>query len=185
MTRRLDARSLRALAHPMRLRLLALLRAEGPATATQLAARVGETSGTTSWHLRQLADHDLIEEDSTRGNRRERWWRSAQDSLEVPEEDFVPEHTDALAVYLHDVVTTNLHRASAFVAELGDWRREWLRAADLSSAPLRLTADELRELNDEIRAAVERRRRPARPGAEEVMVQWQSFPRRIPRATDD
>jgi DNA-binding transcriptional ArsR family regulator len=73
----LDARTLRGLAHPLRARMVGLLRTEGPATATSLAARVGESSGTTSWHLRQLADAGLVEEDSHRGNRRERWWRAA------------------------------------------------------------------------------------------------------------
>ncbi|MEU7461934.1 winged helix-turn-helix domain-containing protein, partial [Streptomyces griseofuscus] len=31
----------------------------GPATASQLAERLGESSGATSYHLRQLADHGV------------------------------------------------------------------------------------------------------------------------------
>ena len=41
-TRHLDDRALRALAHPLRLRILSLLRHDGPATATLLAARLDE-----------------------------------------------------------------------------------------------------------------------------------------------
>jgi hypothetical protein len=37
-----DAAALRALAHPLRLRLLGLLRAFGPSTASRLAQRCGE-----------------------------------------------------------------------------------------------------------------------------------------------
>ena len=76
----LDARTLRAIAHPLRMRMLGILRTEGPATATSLAARLGESSGTTSWHLRQLAEHGFIEEDSERGNRRDRWWPNRKSS---------------------------------------------------------------------------------------------------------
>ncbi|MFJ7215026.1 helix-turn-helix domain-containing protein [Amycolatopsis sp. NPDC098790] len=72
----LEARMLRALGHPLRMRMLELLRAEGPATATGLGKQVEESSGTTSWHLRLLAEAGLVEEDSERGNKRERWWKA-------------------------------------------------------------------------------------------------------------
>src|SRR5688500_6844050 len=72
----LDTRSLRALAHPVRVRLLTLLREDGGSTATKLAERLQLNSGATSYHLRQLAAAGLVEEDADRGNARERWWRS-------------------------------------------------------------------------------------------------------------
>src|SRR4051795_2876431 len=56
-----DPRAMRAYAHPIRLRLLGLLRRHGPLTATQAAARLGESSGTTSFHLRQLAKYGFCE----------------------------------------------------------------------------------------------------------------------------
>jgi DNA-binding transcriptional ArsR family regulator len=80
---------LRALAHPLRLQLLELLKDDGPATASGLGRRVGENSGTTSWHLRQLADAGLVVEDTGRGNRRERWWRAAHEHLRMRSKDFV------------------------------------------------------------------------------------------------
>ncbi len=63
--RRLDARSLRGLAHPLRMRLLDALRVHGPATASGLAERLGESSGATSYHLRQLAEHGFVEDAPT------------------------------------------------------------------------------------------------------------------------
>src|ERR671932_2725663 len=72
--RTLDAGGLRALAHPLRVQLFNLLSFYGPATATTLAGRVGESSGSTSYHLRQLERHGLVREDTTRGNARARWW---------------------------------------------------------------------------------------------------------------
>ncbi len=68
---------LRALTHPVRLRMLGILRTEGPATATVLAQRLGLNTGATSYHLRQLAQHGFIDDDAERGNGRERWWRAA------------------------------------------------------------------------------------------------------------
>src|SRR3954462_8407893 len=52
---RLDRAALRMLAHPLRSRLLAELRLNGPATATTLAARPQTNSGATSSPLRRLA----------------------------------------------------------------------------------------------------------------------------------
>src|SRR5579863_2837206 len=66
----LDAKGLRALAHPVRVQLVDLLRRHGPSTATQLAERTGLTSGATSYHLRQLAASGFIVEDPDRGNAR-------------------------------------------------------------------------------------------------------------------
>ncbi len=72
--RKLDSSALKALAHPLRVQIFDLLAARGPQTASSLAALVGETSGSTSYHLRALAAHDFIQEVEGRGTARERWW---------------------------------------------------------------------------------------------------------------
>lgn len=69
-----------ALAHPIRFRIFELLR-ERPATASQLARRLGESRGTASYHLRMLARGGAIVEDETLGTRRERWWRRPEDAV--------------------------------------------------------------------------------------------------------
>lgn len=48
--------------HPIRIALLDLLAEAGTVTSTQAAARLGQSSGLCSFHLRQLARHGLIEE---------------------------------------------------------------------------------------------------------------------------
>jgi DNA-binding transcriptional ArsR family regulator len=78
-----DPRALRALAHPLRLRLLRLLRNLGPATATRLADQVDEVPASVSFHMRQLARYGFVEEISGRGRGRERWWRAAYRSQTV------------------------------------------------------------------------------------------------------
>src|SRR5205823_273430 len=84
---------------------------DGPATATGLGKRVGESSGTTSWHLRLLADAGLVEEDSERGNKRERWWRSAQEATRMRVVDFIddPDLAAPLDIYLRSVIA---HRSA-------------------------------------------------------------------------
>ena len=72
----LDARGMRALAHPVRLALLTQLQQGGPSTATRLAPVVGASPSVASWHLRHLAEHGLVrdatDEESVREHRRER-----------------------------------------------------------------------------------------------------------------
>lgn len=71
-----SATQLKALTHPLRLRMLALLRADGPATATQLAKELGVNSGATSYHLGQLNTHGFIDEASDLGSGREKYWQA-------------------------------------------------------------------------------------------------------------
>jgi DNA-binding transcriptional ArsR family regulator len=119
-SRPVDARMLRALAHPLRMRMIDLLQADGPATATGLGTRVGESSGTTSWHLRQLAEAGLVEEDSERGNKRERWWRSVQESTRMRAADLFddPDLAAPLDIYLRSVTEHRYQAESRFVSEL-------------------------------------------------------------------
>jgi DNA-binding transcriptional ArsR family regulator len=81
--RPMSAVHLRALAHPLRLQLLQVLHAEGPATASQLARRLGESSGATSYHLRALHRAGMVEEAEQR-NARERWWQRSPERLVIP-----------------------------------------------------------------------------------------------------
>ena len=71
-----DAQLLRAMAHPLRLRLIGTLRKDGPATASMLARRLDESSCATSYHLRILAKYGFVEDDAERNRGRERWWRA-------------------------------------------------------------------------------------------------------------
>ncbi|NKX49622.1 helix-turn-helix transcriptional regulator [Arthrobacter deserti] len=79
----LDVAALKALAHPLRIRLLEMLSRYGAQTASSLAGRLGESSGSTSYHLRQLARHQLVREVEGRGTARERWWERPPGPLVV------------------------------------------------------------------------------------------------------
>ncbi|MBM9463308.1 helix-turn-helix transcriptional regulator [Aeromicrobium sp. YIM 150415] len=68
-----DVDTLKALAHPLRLEALGELRAHGPATASELARALGESSGSLSYHLRQLARYGFVTDDASRDSRERRW----------------------------------------------------------------------------------------------------------------
>ena len=57
-----DARVLTAMAHPLRRRLLDVLRVHGPGTASVLAERTAQAVGNVSHHMRILAEAGLVEE---------------------------------------------------------------------------------------------------------------------------
>ena len=84
---RLDAGSLRVLAHPLRSRLLSRLRIGGPATATSLATDLGTNSGATSYHLRRLESVGLVA-DTGEGEGKRRLWRAATDFHSYYPSDF-------------------------------------------------------------------------------------------------
>src|SRR5882757_1176439 len=89
-----DPRALRAYAHPVRNKLIGLLRLEGPLTATRAAELLGESSGTTSFHLRQLAKYGLVEE-APGGKGREKPWQATSLMTHVPPIQPTPEAAEA------------------------------------------------------------------------------------------
>jgi DNA-binding transcriptional ArsR family regulator len=83
----LTPRRLRGLVHPIRVRLLFLLENDGPATASQLGRRIGQSSGVTSYHLRVLADLGFVEDDPEHGNGRDRWWTFGENAIELTHDE--------------------------------------------------------------------------------------------------
>lgn len=173
---------MRALAHPLRLRLLGLLRTEGPATATLLAERLEVSPALASYHLRQLGAHGFIEAapDLARDGK-ERWWRAAHERTSWSTADFLdtPERVAAEQALGREVARAHAERAIGWVAESSSWPGEWVDASDMSDWALELTADELRALREELHASIERRvGRARRPGAERVHAILHLLPRR-------
>jgi DNA-binding transcriptional ArsR family regulator len=78
-----DPRAIRALAHPLRLDLLQLLGASGPATAAQCGRVLGVSQASCSFHLRQLAKYGFVQDAGPGRDRRERQWRITNPRLSV------------------------------------------------------------------------------------------------------
>jgi DNA-binding transcriptional ArsR family regulator len=153
-----DVRALRALAHPLRNRLLGLLRLDGPSTATLLAARVGESSGSTSYHLRQLAAYGFVEELPQHGSGRERWWRARHRMTSWQAEDVlvqeggreVQDEMTRLQLAQHGRVL------AAWIDQRDRLDPAWTAAASLNDYALRLTPEQARALARELGEVLDR-----------------------------
>jgi DNA-binding transcriptional ArsR family regulator len=153
-----DVRALRALAHPLRNRLLGELRLNGPATASQLGRVVGESSGATSYHLRQLAAYGFVEEAEGRGNARERWWRARHrmtswHAADILAQEGGAEVEDELIRMELDVRGRIL---SAWQAQKAELDPAWTAAASLNDYGMRLRPEEARALTEELDAVLQR-----------------------------
>jgi DNA-binding transcriptional ArsR family regulator len=84
-----DPKAIRALAHPLRLDLLDLLVATGPATAAQCGRILGASQASCSFHLRQLAKYGFVEDAGPGSDRRERQWRMPDPHIRLPGGDAV------------------------------------------------------------------------------------------------
>ncbi|GAB3423917.1 ArsR/SmtB family transcription factor [Flindersiella endophytica] len=180
----LNERSLRALAHPVRVKLLGLLRIEGPATATGLAEHLGLNSGATSYHLRQLAGAGFIVEDAERGTGRDRWWRAAHRSTWYVPQAAESDDPAAGHAYLRAVGMIAIEQLQASLDQSPTLPLRWQDAETMSDYALRLTPDELDELNERVSTLIRSYRRydpedslGAPPDAAPVQVQIQAFVR--------
>jgi DNA-binding transcriptional ArsR family regulator len=141
----LDAAGMRALAHPVRVRILFRLRS-APATATMLSTEVGASPSVTSWHLRHLAQHGLITDAPELGRGRERYWRTVGNGFRFAVDD---EASRSAALALQSV----LDDVSGDV--VADWRTnvgptlepEWTRQSGTQDTTIAVTVGELAELN--------------------------------------
>jgi predicted ArsR family transcriptional regulator len=171
--------ALRALSHPTRLRILGLLRVDGPATATTLATRLGINTGQTSYHLRQLAQHGFVVEEEGRGSARERWWRAAHQSTlasSVPEK---PEDQEAMDAYQQAVAVIYTQQLQAAVEEAPLLPTAWRNASTLSDYHVHVTAEHARELTDRLHEVFMsvREAEDDDPDAVDFVFQFQAFPR--------
>lgn len=181
-----DPEALRALAHPLRGQLLAALRIDGPATASMLARRYGESSGATSYHLRQLARYGFVEDDASRGGGRERWWRASHELTSWQTSAFTgaeePGAAEAHKQFARRVGADYARWLAGWVDELDEWSTEWHDAWELSDIHMRLTPAQLKALSAELLETIMRYREagPGGEGAERVAVLLQAFPQRGP-----
>ncbi|MFJ2923044.1 ArsR/SmtB family transcription factor [Streptomyces sp. NPDC087307] len=160
----LDAKGLRALAHPVRVQLVGLLRKHGPSTATRLAERLGINSGSASYHLRQLGAAGFVKEDMERGNARERWWCSVHQMTRFSDPHLADREPEAALAYLQSVVATYTLRTQQTLNELQTMPRMWRDSFDMSDWALRLTPEESASLHQEL-CDVIARYRPDTPEA--------------------
>jgi hypothetical protein len=182
VTRLTDPRALRAYAHPVRMALVGLLRTEGPLTATRAGELLGESSGTCSFHLRQLAKYGLVEE-AGGGTGREKPWRATTTSTDWDATgDGTPESAAATGLLASVIAERYFEQLARWLEASPDEPQEWRQAALLGDRVLYVTPAELAELGDRVRGVLdeyfERLVRPELrpPGARQVSWLSIAFP---------
>ncbi len=151
-TRRLldDPVSIRALAHPLRLELLAMVGRAGRLTAAEAARRLGISQGLATHHLRQLAKYGFVEQVHGDDNR-ERPWRPVSTSLGVSKEPSSPV-ASAGAVLEQVTAERGFAQFLDWQRRRADWGADWEAVTGVHLASSHLTRAELAELGDRIRA---------------------------------
>jgi predicted ArsR family transcriptional regulator len=176
-----DPRALRAMAHPIRLALIGLLRSEGPLTATRAGELLGESPASCSFHLRQLAKYGLVEE-AGGGTGRQRPWQATAQLTHVPNFAASPDQEAASELFWTVLVERYFEQAVRWLERKGREPRAWQEAAPFGDLILYLTVEELAELGREVDALAERyldrtAHRELRPeGARKVTFLKLAFP---------
>jgi DNA-binding transcriptional ArsR family regulator len=137
-----DARAVRALAHPLRVALLEVMRRDGEITATRAAELLDENPGNMSWHLQTLAKYGFVEE-TGEGRGRSRPWRLTSDmrSFETAMAD--PEAVAAGEALERTVIERTYGQLREWWSRRLSYPVKWRRAAFMSDSVVYLTPSEL------------------------------------------
>jgi DNA-binding transcriptional ArsR family regulator len=176
----MDAATVKALAHPMRVKILEVLQLRGQVSVTSLARELGETTGATSYHLRQLARHGLVEQcDPPEGGGRQRWWRMAVDELHMSGFEMLENEDtrEAVTFLLREYQAERARKLANWFATAALWPMEWQQASSDMDGDLELNPKQARALADELKTVIDRYRaqRPGK-GARKVDIQYAIFP---------
>ncbi|TDD77632.1 ArsR/SmtB family transcription factor [Actinomadura rubrisoli] len=143
-----DPRQVRLLAHPLRQRIAEIMR-RGPVSSTTLARELGQSTGSTSYHLRQLAKHGFIEEVPELGRGRERWWRVVPADRRLPPySEQSPAMREAVEEFTRLEFATEMDLLSRFQRvreDLGPWADALL----FSYSTVTLTLEQVRPFFEE------------------------------------
>lgn len=163
-----DLETLKAVSHPLRLEILGRLRTKGPATASQLGRALGESSGSTSYHLRQLERFGFVADDDEQPSGRERRWRALHDATSFPSSladlDGGREYVDAVRRRQEQYLRKGLEAWTEPRPGIG-----------MSDYGLRLDPKDLQALQDELHEVVTRY--SGRDGSQDVVLHVLTLPR--------
>jgi DNA-binding transcriptional ArsR family regulator len=164
--------TLKALSNPLRRRILHHLGVHGPGNSTTIAEAVGESSGTTSYHLRMLAEAGLIAEVPERAKGRERWWRTVRADRRMPDlSTLAPDDRLAAEALMRARFEEDLELLQTAFERRGP-EEGWTQG---SRGGGYMTLDEMRQFHDEYVKLLRRFTHgpeDAPPGAKPVIVRW-------------
>lgn len=183
--RTLVTAALKGLAHPLRVEIYEALTKHGKQTATSLAQRLGESTGSTSYHLRQLARHNLIRQVESSSGGREKWWERSPGAIDIQrrssKED--PAASASAGFILREWARNGTRTLEDFVEVLttdDQLSDEWADVSQVHTSNVRLTPDQLKEITDEfyrmVATVIDKYRGRNDPGSRPVQIQFNAFP---------
>ncbi|WBQ02852.1 winged helix-turn-helix domain-containing protein [Kribbella sp. CA-293567] len=175
---------LKALTHPLRLRMLAALREDGPATATELARRFATDTGATSYHLRKLAQYGFVEEAAVEGHPRARHWQAVHSttSWKNTEVGATSEGRTAADWMRRQQAGILQSDVESFEQLQDSLPAEWIDAAGIGDQLVRLTPESVNQLWERFYSHLEELKAAdaGDPAARRVSVVVSAFPRPEP-----
>ena len=146
-----DPKMLRAIAHPVRNRILTELNATGPMRAADLARELDLPANQMSFHLRQLAKYGLVEEDPDAArDKRDRVWRPTSEHglmVRLDELEKQPGGKAASTVFRQNAASWG---RAVVDAAYGDEGRSPETFRTVNEVAVRLTKPEAEELAQEL-----------------------------------
>lgn len=181
--RQIDLESLKALAHPLRVKIFDVLSTYGSFTASGLAERLGESSGATSYHLRQLEKHGFVREVEGKGIGRERWWERTPGGITLGalEAKKTSAGREASQLVMREWSSNRERNLSQFLERgFDELSVEWIEASLVSLTNVFVNAEELEEFSERVMAMVNEfadlHRNRKKPGSRPVQIQFHAFP---------
>jgi DNA-binding transcriptional ArsR family regulator len=181
--REIDLDSLKGLAHPLRVQIVDVLSIFGSLTASGLAERLGESSGATSYHLRQLERHGFVREVEGKGTGRERWWERVPGGISISDRTITdtPSGRAYSSLVLQQWEQNRSQQVLDFAGRGWDvLPHEWSEPAVFSSANLRLTPEQFREISAAmdhfLQGIADTYLGQDAPGARPVLIHVDAFP---------
>jgi DNA-binding transcriptional ArsR family regulator len=181
--RDLDLVSLKALAHPLRVEIIDTLSTYGSFTASGLAERLGESSGATSYHLRQLEKHGFVREVEGKGTSRERWWERSPGGINIgsAEASGSPAGRSAANLIFRQMRHNQDRLLTDFIERgVDELPKEWLEGAVVSTLNTRLTPAQMTEFVGEFMKLADKyvvaNKNQQVPNSRPVLVNFQTFP---------
>ncbi|WP_166432949.1 winged helix-turn-helix domain-containing protein [Nesterenkonia salmonea] len=179
-----DVRTLKAFAHPLRMQILEYLNDREEATSTTLARHLNESTGQTSYHLRQLEKFGLVEEAEGKGTGRERWWRSKGLNVAPEDAQALAQESHLLRTLAQRQTAERAEKLSTFQGRLAEEDTEWVEASAMSTISTLLTPAELLAFREEVwdvadrhtEAAKNRREAGDTENRRRVRIHFDAFP---------
>jgi DNA-binding transcriptional ArsR family regulator len=183
-----DPHRLRALAHPLRMQLLRLMREHQPVTGARLAELSGESTASVSYHLSVLHKHGYIEPDPVPGpTRRHKPWRTTYESrrIEGRYRDVPPSQTVEGAI-LGPLLSENRRLQDAYFDGTSGLAGAWAEVGTFELTDLVLTEPEFDRLTEEVGAVLARYRGAAAVGDDQARfsVSFIAIPTGVASPTD-